>query len=106
MGWFGGNSNEAQAFDEYRNTPDEHKSKISHELIGGAAAYEAAKAYEEHCAQNGKPASHAEAKEILAGFAGAFIDREFETKGLNFIDRERAKHDAHKRLNEQVAGDY
>ncbi|PVH76726.1 hypothetical protein DL98DRAFT_517711 [Cadophora sp. DSE1049] len=106
MGWFGGDSNEAQAFDQYQNTPDEHKAKISHELIGGAAAYEAAKAYEQHCAQNGKPASHAEAKEILAGLAGAFIDREFETRGLNFVDRERAKHDAHKRLNEQVASEY
>ncbi len=25
---------------QYQNTPDEHKAKISHELIGGAAAYE------------------------------------------------------------------
>jgi len=106
MGWFDGETNEAQAYQEYQNTPDEHKAKISHELIGGAAAFEAAKAYEDHCAKNGQPASHAQAKEILAGFAGAFIDREFETRGLNTIDRERAKHDAHKRLNEQVANDY
>jgi hypothetical protein len=26
-----------------------------------------------------------------AGFAGAFIDREAETRGMDFIDRERAK---------------
>ena len=26
-----------------------------------------------------------------AGFAGAFIDREFESKGLDFIDKEKAK---------------
>jgi hypothetical protein len=44
---------------------------------------QAAKAYEQHCAKNGQPASHAEAKEILAGFAGAFIDREFETRGVS-----------------------
>jgi hypothetical protein len=122
---------------QYQNTPDEHKAKISHELIGGAAAYEAAKAYENHCEQNGKPESHKEAKELLAGFAGAFIDREFETRGvctlpnntsllnvkiftsctlgtnkltipkqLDFVDRERAKHNAHERLNEQVQQDY
>lgn len=27
-----------------------------------------------------------------AGFAGAFIDREVETRGLDFIDREKAKY--------------
>jgi hypothetical protein len=59
-----------------------HKAELSHELIGGAVAYEvgphlfrlfidvliilqAAKAYENHCAKNGKPDSHAKAKEIL-----------------------------------------
>lgn len=44
---------------------------------------QAMKAYEDHCAANGKPDSHAKAKEVLAGFAGAFIDREFETKGVS-----------------------
>lgn len=52
---------------------------------------QAAKAYENHVAENGQPESHAKAKEILAGFAGAFVDREVETKGLDFIDREKAK---------------
>ncbi|PBP16096.1 hypothetical protein BUE80_DR013213 [Diplocarpon rosae] len=106
MGWFDGNTDESQAYEKYQNAPDEHKAKFSHELIGGAAAFEAAKAYEDHIRKNGKPTSHAEAKEILAGLAGAFIDREFETRGLDTIDRERAKHDAHKRLNEQVQQDY
>ena len=27
-----------------------------------------------------------------AGFAGAFVDREVESKGLDFIDREKAKY--------------
>lgn len=36
-----------------------HKASLSHELIAGAAAFEAAKAYEKHCAENGKPDSHA-----------------------------------------------
>lgn len=43
---------------------------------------QAAREYEKHCEANGKPASHAEAKELLAGFAGAFVDREFETRGV------------------------
>ena len=41
-----------------------------------------------------------------AGLAGAFIDREFESKGLDFIDKEKAKYDAKQRLEEQVANDY
>jgi hypothetical protein len=56
---------------------------LSHELIAAAASYEAAKAYEKHCEVNGKPDSHAKAKEILAGFTGAFIDRMVETKGVS-----------------------
>ncbi|KAL5527671.1 hypothetical protein ACEPAG_6472 [Sanghuangporus baumii] len=106
MGWFGDDSSESQAYQEYQNTPDEHKAKLSHELIAGAASFEAAKAYEDHVAKNGKPPSHEKAKELLAGFAGAFIDREFETRGLNTIDRERAKYEAHKNLHAQVAQDY
>ena len=64
--------------------PHEHKAKLSHELIAGAAAFEvrlhvflflfidvlmdipqAAKAYQDHCKGNGKPGSHAKAKELL-----------------------------------------
>lgn len=84
---------------QYQN-PETHKAKLSHEVIAAAASYEAAKAYEDHCAKNGKPGSHAyvyptaligldlvfnhrfsKAKELLFGLAGAFIDREVETKG-------------------------
>jgi hypothetical protein len=78
---------------------------VSHELIGGAAAYEAAKAYENHCAANGQPASHAEAKELFAGFAGAFVDREVETKGLDFIDKEKAKREANQQFDNNVTQD-
>lgn len=45
-------SHPAQAYEEVTQRP--HEAKWSHELIGGAAAYEAAKAYEEHSARNGK----------------------------------------------------
>jgi hypothetical protein len=38
---------------------------LSHELIAGAASYEAMKAYENHCNENGQPGSHEKAKEIL-----------------------------------------
>lgn len=42
----------------------------------------------------GKPVSHAFAKELLAGIAGAEIDKLAETKGMDFVDREKAKHHA------------
>ncbi|KAF7622061.1 hypothetical protein AFLA_008609 [Aspergillus flavus NRRL3357] len=39
-----------------------------------------------------KPASQAQAKEILRGLAGAFVDRIVETKGLDFSDAKKAKY--------------
>jgi len=104
MGWFSEDSSQHDAYNQVNNSP--HKASLSHELIGGAASYEAMKAYEKHCAKNGKPASHAEAKELLAGFTGVFIDRIAETKGLNSIDKERAKHDAEKHYDSKLAKEY
>ena len=42
-----------------------HKAELSHELLSGAAAFEAAHEYEKYVAKNGKPESHARAKELL-----------------------------------------
>ncbi|KAJ7754245.1 hypothetical protein DFH07DRAFT_503951 [Mycena maculata] len=71
----------------------EHKAALSHELIAGAAAYEAAKAYEKHCEEKngGQPTSHAEAKKIMAAAGAMFIDHLFETKGLDAIDKHKEK---------------
>ncbi|KAF7317496.1 1 concanamycin induced protein c [Mycena kentingensis (nom. inval.)] len=91
MGFFHHESDEAQAYQTVVNAP--HKAALSHELIAGAAAYEAAKAYQNHVERNGAPESHSKAKEVMAGFAGAFIDRVVETKGLDFLDKEKAKHE-------------
>ncbi|QRV92358.1 phosphoglycerate mutase family protein [Ceratobasidium sp. AG-Ba] len=104
MGWFDNDSDQAQAYDQVTNRP--HEAEWSHELIAGAASYEAAKAYEKHVAENGQPASHAKAKEILAGFIGAFVDREVETRGLDYIDREKAKHHARQQAEQALAEEY
>lgn len=53
----------------------------------------------------GQPDSHAKAKEILAGFIGAFVDREVETRGLDFVDREKAKRHGRHHAEEQLAYD-
>ena len=89
-------------------------------------SFQAAKAYENHVAENGKPDSHAKAKEIAASLAGAFIDRIVETKGvrcdvsgipnsivtdhsshsqLDFIDKERAKRQSQEQIEEVVTVD-
>ncbi|KAF9240219.1 hypothetical protein BU15DRAFT_74136 [Melanogaster broomeanus] len=75
-----------------------HQAKLSHELIAPAASYEATKAYEEHQEKNGKPASHAKAKEAAA--SGFFIDRMVETKGLDYNGKAKAKHEAKERHNQ------
>ena len=43
---------------------------------------------------SGKQVNHAFAKELLAGFAGAEVDKLAETKGEDAWDREKAKHEA------------
>ncbi|KAH9467078.1 hypothetical protein H4Q26_000687 [Puccinia striiformis f. sp. tritici PST-130] len=78
------------------------QSGISHELISGAAAYEAAKSWEDHKKRNGEPEDHAKAKEIAAGIAGAFVDRMVETHGLDYIDREKAKREARERVESAI----
>jgi hypothetical protein len=35
----------------------------------------------------------------MAGFAGAFVDREVETRGLDFIDKEKAKYHARQQID-------
>ncbi|CEL62635.1 hypothetical protein RSOLAG1IB_04991 [Rhizoctonia solani AG-1 IB] len=92
MGWFSEDSFQANAYDQVTQRP--HEASWSHELIAGAAAFEAAKAYENHLAENGQPDSHATAKELIAGFVGVFLDREIETKGLDWYDRQHAERQA------------
>jgi len=104
MGWFSDDSDQAQAHNSLDDiSPQKHSASTAHELISGAAAYEAAKAWEDHQARNGKPSSHEKAIEITAGFVGAFIDKEAESRGLDAIDgfdREHAK----KKAEEQISG--
>lgn len=73
---------------------ENHEAKFSHELIAGAASFEAAKLFEDRQRREGKPVSHQFAKELLAGFAGGEVDKLFETKGLDYLDRDRAQDQA------------
>ncbi|CAO3646482.1 unnamed protein product [Cunninghamella blakesleeana] len=80
----------------YESGNEEHKASITHELLGGAAAFEAMRLYTKHAEENGEQVEHKHAKELLAAFVGASVDRLVETKGLDFVDREKAKHHAKK----------
>lgn len=71
-----------------------HEAKFSHELVAGAASFEAAKLFEDQQRREGKPVLHAFAKELLAGIAGGEVDRLFETRGLNYLDRDAARRTA------------
>jgi len=106
MGLFHHESEQAEAYNQVNNAP--HQAKWYHELIAGAAAFEAAKAYNDHKAKNGQPQSHEKAKEILAGLTGAFVDRIVETKGLDAIDKQKAKHHAKEQAHDALAnsGEY
>ncbi|OAD78678.1 hypothetical protein PHYBLDRAFT_107153, partial [Phycomyces blakesleeanus NRRL 1555(-)] len=83
-----------------KHDESEHKGSISHEVIAGAAAYEAVKAYNDHCEKEGKPQDHTIAKEILAGFAAGALDKLIETKGLDYLDRQKAKKDAESQVKQ------
>lgn len=54
--------------------------------------------FEDKQRDDGKPVSHQFAKELLVGLAGVEADRLAETKGEDFIDRERTKHSAKKNV--------
>lgn len=51
---------------------------------------------------SGKPISHQFAKELLVGFAAAEVDKLAETKGEDWFDKERAKHEAKKNAEHMV----
>lgn len=81
-------------------------------MIAGGAAFAGFKAFEDHQRKEGqyprlghhhksrltqfigKTVNHQFAKELLAGFAGAEVDKLAETKGMDEYDREKAKHQA------------
>jgi hypothetical protein len=67
------------------------------------------KAYEDHERRTGEKVSHPFMKEMLAGLAAGEVDKLFETKGLDFLDREQAKRraveQAHHIANERYGPD-
>ncbi|GAA5841289.1 hypothetical protein JCM3766R1_005016 [Sporobolomyces carnicolor] len=95
-------SEQAQAYNQLQNG-EVHEGSFGHEFLAGAAAFAAERAYEQHVAKNGKPPNHQLAKELFAGFAAAEADKLIETKGLDFIDREKAQRQARQQAEQNFS---
>ncbi|EMC94133.1 hypothetical protein BAUCODRAFT_36602 [Baudoinia panamericana UAMH 10762] len=106
MGWFDDNND---AYNQVQNDQPDHEGKFSHELIAGGASFMAMKVFEDQQRKEGKVVNHQFAKELLAGIAGGEVDKLCETKGADYVDRERAKHEAKQRAermyDEHYGGD-
>ncbi|SLM33527.1 -like antibiotic response protein [Lasallia pustulata] len=80
----------------------DNQAKFSHELIAGGAAFEGFKLFEDKQRKEGKPVSHAFAKELLAGIVGGEVDKLAETKGMDEWDKEKA----HRKAKENAENMY
>jgi hypothetical protein len=55
---------------------------VTHELLAGAAGFEAMRVYEHHRELG---------RELIAGFAAAEVDKHFDSRGLGHLDRGEAR---------------
>lgn len=62
--------------------------------------------FEDQQRREGKVVSHSFAKELLAGFAGAEVDKLAETKGMDEYDRIEAKRHAEQKSREMYDDHY
>ncbi|SGZ56247.1 CIC11C00000000342 [Sungouiella intermedia] len=85
---------------------EQHEGKFSHELVAGGASFAAFKMFEDRQRREGKPVSHAFAKEMLAGIVGGEVDKLFETKGLDYLDRDEAKRRAYENVEQSYDQHY
>jgi hypothetical protein len=74
--------------DDYRH------GDATHELLAGAAAFEAMRMYEHHREREGIVEHHQLGKEMMAGFAAAEVDKHFDSGRFGHLDREQARFQA------------
>jgi Protein of unknown function (DUF3759) len=67
---------------------------ITHELLAGAAGFEAVRMYEHHREREGIVEHHAAGKEMLAGLAAAEVDKHFDSGRFGHLDRGQARRQA------------
>jgi hypothetical protein len=67
------------------------RHEVTHELLAGAAGFEAMRMYEHHREREGIPEHHELAKELLAGFVTAEVDKHFEDDRYRHLSRHEAR---------------
>jgi hypothetical protein len=90
MGFFHHRHEAEGAYSQVHDGSTPHH-EITHELLAGAAGFEALRLYEKHRQKEGITEHHALGKELLAGFAVAEVEKLFEKGVYKHLDKEKAK---------------
>jgi hypothetical protein len=106
----GGSYSQAMGLFDLHGARDAHEQiyggrrdhDATHELLAGAAGFEAMRMYEHHREREGIVEHHALGKEMMAGFALAEVDKHFDEGRYGHMDR----HEAKKLAREQAFGLY
>ncbi|KAF7868437.1 hypothetical protein EAF04_004969 [Stromatinia cepivora] len=77
--------------DHYDQYKSQDTASLGHEVLAGGAGFAAMKLFEDRQRREGKPVSHAFAKELLAGFAAGEVDKLAETKGEDWVREHRMR---------------
>ncbi|KAJ5554332.1 hypothetical protein N7513_004291 [Penicillium frequentans] len=101
MAIFSEYSEQADAYHQYREM--DTYDGLEPKFLGAAIAYEASKIYDDHCAQNGAPTDDSQAKAILIVISNGLLDREIDTKGLQWIDSDRVRYEIKRQCFEGLA---
>lgn len=64
---------------------------VTHEVLAGAAGFEAVRLYQHHREREGIAERHELGKEMLAGFAAAEVDKHFSSGRFGHLDRDQAR---------------
>ena len=83
-----------QVYDDQRP-----RNEIGHELLAGAAGFEAMRMYEHHRENEGIVEHHELGKEMLAGFAAAELDKHLEKGYYDHLEREQLQQQAQQQAN-------
>ncbi|KAI9010331.1 ricin B lectin domain-containing protein [Phycomyces nitens] len=83
-----------QAQEAHKQVYEERKAHLSHQVIAGAAGYEAVKAYISHQESQGKPVNHQFAKKAIAGLVAAQMLKFAEEHDWSGSDKEKATREA------------
>jgi len=99
------------AQDAYNQVYDDQRPphEMTHELLAGAAGFEAMRMYEHHREAEGITEHHELGKEMLAGFASAELDKHLEKDYYNHLDRDQLQWQTQQQANylyDQQYGQY